>query len=464
MKSVITILTAITLLVGTTFAQPDTLWTKTFGGSDSDCGRSVLETAENEFIITGDSSDYLYLIKMDSEGNYLWSNTFVNGEGNCVKQTQDLGYIITGCIGLYWDEICLIKTDSYGNEQWNRNYGAGIGNSVKPTNDGGYIIAGETNRNGTWDVILIKTDSLGNEEWNNTFGGDSWDDGNDILQTISGNYIIAGLTNSFGAGGDDVWIIETNSVGNSLWSKTYGGDGHDVCNCINYTTDGGYIIGATTKSLGAENGYFWLIKINSMGDSLWSNTYLGSPANGCYSVQQTVEGGYVMFGHTWPIDNRDFVIIKTDLLGNEEWNQTFGGEGFDEYCRGCQLSDNGYILVGSTTSYGAGSADVWLIRLGSETSVENFSSRHPYEFTLLPAYPNPFNPVTNLQFIIPKAGKVTLTIYNIQGREIVSLIDGFQPAGIYQRTFDASELSSGVYFACLKAEGFSQTRKLLLMK
>ena len=83
---------------------------------------------------------------------------------------------------------------------------------------------------------------------------------------------------------------------------------------------------------------------------------------------------------------------------------------------------------------------------------------------LLPVYPNPFNSETNLLFSLPKAGKVTLAIYNIQGREVARLINGFQPAGTYQRTFDATDLSSGVYFACLKADGFSQTRKLLLIK
>ena len=88
----------------------------------------------------------------------------------------------------------------------------------------------------------------------------------------------------------------------------------------------------------------------------------------------------------------------------------------------------------------------------------------PKEFVLQPAYPNPFNPETQLTFSMPEAGEVSLVIYDVQGREIVSLINGFQPAGIYQRTFDASELSSGVYFACLKSEGFSQTRKMLLVK
>ncbi|NQS98564.1 MAG: right-handed parallel beta-helix repeat-containing protein [candidate division Zixibacteria bacterium] len=100
---------------------------------------------------------------------------------------------------------------------------------------------------------------------------------------------------------------------------------------------------------------------------------------------------------------------------------------------------------------------------GTPVSRQDISFK-PGEFTLYVPYPNPFNPVTNLNFSLPNNSYVSLIVYDIQGREITRLIDGFQPAGIYQRTFDASGLASGIYFAYLKAEGFSQTRKLLLIK
>ena len=88
----------------------------------------------------------------------------------------------------------------------------------------------------------------------------------------------------------------------------------------------------------------------------------------------------------------------------------------------------------------------------------------PTEFALEAAYPNPFNPETQLTFALPEASEVSLVIYDVQGRIVAILIDGFQPAGIYQRTFDASELSSGVYFARFTAGSFHQTQKLLLIK
>ena len=88
----------------------------------------------------------------------------------------------------------------------------------------------------------------------------------------------------------------------------------------------------------------------------------------------------------------------------------------------------------------------------------------PTEYAMISAYPNPFNPETVIPFSLPKPGDVSLFIYDIQGREVSRLIDGFQPAGIHEVSFNGSELSSGVYFARLQADNFQQTRKLLLIK
>ena len=95
---------------------------------------------------------------------------------------------------------------------------------------------------------------------------------------------------------------------------------------------------------------------------------------------------------------------------------------------------------------------------------KNLTNENSLSFSLMPPFPNPFNSVTTLRFSLQKAVYVSMSIYDIEGSEIACLINSFQPAGIYQRTFDASGLASGVYFVCLKAEGFSQTQKLLLIK
>ncbi|MBI5116565.1 hypothetical protein HZA56_08850 [Candidatus Poribacteria bacterium] len=266
------------------------LWDRTLGGAVNDHGYDVQQTIDGGYIIAGETwgegAYDVLLIKTDSLGNKLWDKTFglgrVNDHALSVQQTTDGGYIIAGGTGntmpsgsaLY--NAWLIKTDSLGNKLWDKTFGEAStddrGNSVQQTTDGGYVIAGSARGAdvylvGPHDVWLIKTDSLGNKLWDKTFGEASTDDhGNSVQQTTDGGYIIAGsILSDDGKGA--TWLIKTDSSGNKLWDKTFGGPSYGssyaVGNSVQQTTDGGYIIAGETLLYGKGATDVWLIKVRS---------------------------------------------------------------------------------------------------------------------------------------------------------------------------------------------------------
>jgi hypothetical protein len=255
--------------------------------------------------------------------------------------------------------------------QWEKTFGGSdkdYGGSVQQTSDGGYIIAGTYNNwsgeMGTGDVYLVKTDSAGNLLWQKTFGGGSGDFGASVQQTSDGGYIIAGDTWSFGANWSDVYLIKTDSAGNSQWQKTFGGIRWDAGCSVQQTADGGYIIAGYTDS--GTTYYVYLIKTDSAGNSQWQKTFGGIRWDAGSSVQQTSDGGYIIAGTTFsfgdPI-NGDVYLIKTDSAGNQIWQTTFGGSDWDEGTSVQQTADGGYIITGYTDS--GTSYDVYLVKTDS---------------------------------------------------------------------------------------------------
>ena len=449
---------------------------RTYGGAEIDGGFSVQQTLDGGYIIAGCSgglTDYdVYLIKTDSLGNVLWEKTFGDSLADwsySVQQTVDDGYIIVGwteSFGVGLSDVYLIKTDSSGNLVWDKTYGDSLrdyGRSVRQTTDGGYIIAGDKGR----DIYLVKTDSAGGVLWETTCGPGLIDQGSSVQQTLDGGYVVAGVTYSFPTWGD-VCLIKTDSLGNTVWEASHGGSINDAGYSVQQSLDGGYIIVGVTESFG--EGFFdiYLVKIDSLGNVLWDTTYGGSEDDRGRSVQQTVDDGYIIAGWTrsFGAGLNDVYLIKTDSLGNILWDRTYGGSSGENGYSVQQTSDGGYVITGLTFSFGSG-GDVYLIKTDENglVGVQESNGRLQIEgYRLMQNLPNPFSRSTVISYSLPLTCTVTLKVYDLTGKLVDTLVDRRQEPGVYKLRWKAAKKPNGVYFYRLQAEDFTDTKKMLLLR
>jgi len=304
----------------------DTLWTRTYGDTLFDAAYSVQQTSDSGFIVAGRkeipdsiwSNIYGYLIKTDKNGDSLWAKLYgwepyEDARFYSVDKTADGGYIATGFISkifLRQIDVLLVKTNMDGNVLWHKEYSEGYGYSVKQTSDGGYIIAG---------TYLIKADSLGDTLWTKPYGGYS------VKQTSDGGYVIAGEK---GVNGVDVHLIKTDSLGDTLWTRNYGGIHHDEGYSVKQTIDEGYIIAGNTGwyfDISLADTFYdadvYLIKTDSFGDTLWTKIYGDTNNDYGRSVEQTLDSGFIVAGYTksFGAGDYDVYLIKTGAdVGVEE--------------------------------------------------------------------------------------------------------------------------------------------------
>jgi hypothetical protein len=468
---------------------PDTLWTRTYGDRrDSDYAYAVRQTPNAGYIIAGTTKPFgagdenVYLMRTDSNGDTLWTRSYGgpgDDQGRSVQRLPGGGYIIGGWTESFdggYGDFYLIRTDSNGDTLWTRAYGGertDYGYCVDQTPDGGYIMGGYASSFGAFDadVYLVRTDSNGDTLWTRTYGGANHDECQSVRHTLDGGYISAGSTSSFGAGGYDVYLVKTDANGDTLWTKAIGGGSADRGYSVDLTSDGGYIIAGYTGSFGAGASDIYLVRIDAGGDTLWTRTYGDSASDVAYSVRQVSGGGYIIAGYTdsFGAGSRDVYLLRTDALGNVLWTHTFGGIKADHGRSVETTGDNGYIVAGDIGHPSTLRADVYLIRIGPDCS--GIRTEDPGGAGRLAhrVCPNPFTDRVRIDYRLHHNRASRLVIYNATGREIRALTVGDRGEATHCVTWDGKDESgrlvpSGVYFLRCEAGGDPGTAKVILIR
>lgn len=305
--------------------------------------------------------------------NYGLNN--VEEFGNEICRTRDGGFIMAGLTDSLkpngmpagiWD-ILLIKTARTGEVLWSKRIDGNFEKavdfvSIDTTTDGGFIIATSTKLAGAgnYDCYIIKMDSTGNLVWSKVIGTPQDDFATTIKQALGGGYIVAGnstsQTNSW-----DMFIIKLTTNGILSWSKKVGGVLGDGANSIKQTKTGDYIIAGSSNYLSNVSGSYGigaldvlLTKISAGGNLLWTKHYGGLSYDYGNAVTETADSGYIICGYTqsFGAGQADMYLIKTDVSGNLQWSKTFGGTGLDEALDVIQTHDLGYAVCGRTSSFG----------------------------------------------------------------------------------------------------------------
>ena len=470
-------------------AAPDTLWTRTFGGASYEWPWYVEETSDNGYVITGytmstpHGDQDIYIVKLNQDGSLAWDTTYGVEEcsdvAGCTKKTADGNLIVGGYgAGQFGNEganFYLMKINTIGSVIWTEDYDydttTDYGYDACQTLDGGYVMVGYSyywsESQGKYDhgANIVRTNSLGQKLNHVLLDIPGIQHLNRVIPTSDSGAVAVGTAGA-------IYIVKINKNGNIDWTKGYGGIGAGWG--IVQLPDGGYMAFGDRDFGYLYEEDFWLLRLESDGDTLWTRRYLNPSTDHGYDLDQCSDGGFVMTGEMYRnagMDPTDFYIIRTNANGDTLWTKTIGGNNYERSYSIKQTSDGGYIIAGRTDSYGAGSDDFYIVKLAPDnpSAVDDAGGTRPTAFSLGANYPNPFNPGTTIEYSLNRRAHVTMEVFNILGQIVRELVDETQPAGTHQTEWDGRDdagtpVPTGVYFYRFRADGGVQTRKMLLIK
>jgi len=265
--------------------------------------------------------------------------------------------------------LFLVSRMVSGQTTFQRSYGAGgYGYSVVESKSGGFIVAGYIFNSAAQqtDFYLMKTDSVGDTLWTKTIGGSLDDVARCVIEAGDGGVVAVGESKSFNSSVySDFYIVKTAANGNLLWSKAYGKSNGDAeAYAVQQATDGGYIIGGSFLLNSGHN--LLLVKTSPTGFLSWIKTFDLGGDESIQSIEMTPDSGFVVTGTSYQSGSTYFFLIKFDKNGTVIWHRKYNDAlNGSLYCYSVHLTlDKGYIITGGIDN-NAGQSHVVLIKTDS---------------------------------------------------------------------------------------------------
>lgn len=418
----------------TTVAQtPGIKWSRTYANAPSsgEVFYDMKVTSDMGLIMVGIDTGFLplsnplfpekniggrpWIVKTDSSGNVIWKRIFEgidphNSLFTSVVQSADGGFVAVGKARINFPvsdtgQVLVAKYSSNGTLVWQKQYGGSkseIAHAVLRTSTNGYIIVGTATSGdgdvignhglGNGDVWVIRINEAGNIIWSRCYGGSSHERGMAITQASDYGFIIAGsamsvngdLTGNNGASYSDGWLFKTDSSGNILWQKNFGGVTNDILRSVVVTNDNSIVaVGTADSTPLITNGSkpsknAWALKTSSSGALLWSIAYGGSGEEGANHVQQTVDNNFIVTGFSSSGDGdvsgnnglTDIWMFKVNNEGNIIWQKAIGTSKRELGFSSVFLNDNNFIVSGSLEEPNGNLYDGYAVYLGNSNIIK----------------------------------------------------------------------------------------------
>jgi hypothetical protein len=446
---------------------------KIYGTPGDDYSRSVKQLSSRSIYVLGNSTAGVFgngdvsITKLDNSGNEIWTNYYGTvgiDNGFFLNTTSDGNFVFVAESEASPNnlDIQIYKIDTAGAIVWNKSFSTPVNETpryIEQTSDLGFIICGTQNDLvGFNDILVIKLDANGDYVWDRTYGRND-NEYSDMIHQTGTDYILTADTKSYGAGGYDVILYKLDSVGNEIWSQTYGDSLQNGCQGLLMVSDGNYLSYGETEIYTNSPYDFFLEKIDPNGGSIWQYKYGGIGTDALFSVKEDSDGGFICTGYSnseagsGPLD---LVIMKVDQFGTFQWQQTYGGTGIDIGYEIIKATDNsGFIITGQTFNT---TNEYYLLKVNPDGIIGVPS--YEKEIVVSDASPNPCNGLFKIEYHLGEEANAKFVVYNIWGEKIrtekLSSLSGTISA-------DVSGWVPGVYMYGIETEGRLYSVKKLIV-
>ncbi len=463
-------------------SQGDLQWIQNYRSPDSSgaFGRAVYADNSGNVYVTGESNinsggaNRTLVIKYGPDGTQLWSNLFslssaYNG-GYDIITDADGNVYVTGEYAtnvITYNNIFLVKFSPSGNIINQTFYHGRSEGGRKIGMDGsGKIIVGGYYNADSLSFIALKYEQNLDFVWAAIHGiGIGNQSVIDMAIDMNSNIILSG-TNSISL---DYSVLKISPAGLIEWGRSYNSaTGWDISRSVAADRFGNIFVTGQSGISGIPLSHqFSTLKYSATGQQQWNSMYNGgiSPDGYiAYSLTLDDSSNVYIVGNKY--SNADISTVKLNSSGNFMWEMTYNGTG-NSADAGIEIGlDNNRNVYVTGTSVGSNSGyDIVVIKYAqSVIGIQNIADIVPEKYSLSQNYPNPFNPSTSIEFEILTGGKVLLNVFDITGKKISELVNSNLSAGKYRYDFNASGLTSGVYFYTLQTGSFRDTKRMILIK